>query len=169
MENFNILSAGGFSFFLLVITMGYIIVEVICYKWYPFRKMLDTNNNHLFDRLIHYVFWGVLGNIAFFYLNYFAQNIDIFANAFNLSAPFAQQLETEGLLINGSSFQIIFFACFYFVSFLMVLASFGFMLWSLKFLFDQIESLGEYMAIEKEKREKKRKKKKSKKKKKKTN
>lgn len=63
---FDFLSLPGFLFLFIVIGSGYFFLEVIMNDAYFGRRMLDRYSNNLFDRLLHYVFWGVSINIAFF-------------------------------------------------------------------------------------------------------
>ncbi|MCH8518688.1 hypothetical protein LAT59_02920 [Candidatus Gracilibacteria bacterium] len=114
MENFDILSAGGFLFFLLIVTLGYIIVEIIIGEKYPFKKQIKENNNSALDRFIHYVVVGIFSNIVLFIILYYAE----------LSVPFSETFESSGALgkiINDFfgtdvlSFQLIWTGVFYFI------------------------------------------------------
>lgn len=70
LQNINIFSTGGFIFFLLIILVGYLWVEIIFWKKYIFRNIFNKYKNSLFDRMIHYIVWGFLINIAIFILFY---------------------------------------------------------------------------------------------------
>ena len=50
------------SFFLIILSIGYITVEIILGKSYRFRDRIDTSKNPLFDRIMHYIIRGFLIN-----------------------------------------------------------------------------------------------------------
>lgn len=114
MENFDILSAWWFLFFLLIVTLGYIIVEIIIWEKYPFKKQIKENNNSALDRFIHYVVVWIFSNIVLFIILYYAE----------LSVPFSETFESSwalGKIINDFfwtdvlSFQLIWTGVFYFI------------------------------------------------------
>ena len=50
------------SFFLIILSIGYITVEIILGKSYRFKDRIDTSKNPLFDRIMHYIIRGFLIN-----------------------------------------------------------------------------------------------------------
>ncbi len=50
------------SFFLIILSIGYITVEIILGKSYRFRDRIDRSKNPLFDRIIRYIMRGCLIN-----------------------------------------------------------------------------------------------------------
>lgn len=61
MDSLNIIQPSSFIFFILVISIWYIIVEIIGWDNYIFRKSLNRYHwSNTIDRLIHYVAIGIL-------------------------------------------------------------------------------------------------------------
>ena len=59
------------SFFLIILSIGYITVEIILGKSYRFKDRIDTSKNPLFDRIMHYIIRGFLINgVVLFLLPY---------------------------------------------------------------------------------------------------
>lgn len=83
LDSINIFSTWGFIFFLVIILVWYIFVEIQSWKNYYFRKKLSVNNNHLFDRVIHYIFWWFLINIFIVALFSISWSTEWLANLFN--------------------------------------------------------------------------------------
>lgn len=50
------------SFFLIILSIGYISVEFILGKGYRFRDHIDASHNPLFDKIMHYIIWWFLIN-----------------------------------------------------------------------------------------------------------
>lgn len=125
MENFNILSAGGFMFFLLILSVWYIVVEIILWKSYPFRKHIKRNDKSVLDRFIHYIIIWIFTNVWFFYLLYFTESYINFIEMFNNGA-WIWKLFQESFGINILSFQIIWFSHFYFITLVLLLFLFRF-------------------------------------------
>lgn len=117
-ENLNILSTGWFIFFLLIFLIGYIFVEIILWKDYFFRKNLEKYDNHLFDRLIHYIAWWIVLNVLYVILLHFVdwyKNLtDIFNNSWKL-------WWTLWFLWEVKDLQFIFFSIQYFFVVIVVL------------------------------------------------
>ena len=68
------------SFFLVILSFGYITVEILFGKKYLFRDRIDDSKTPLFDKLMHYVIWWFIINIIsgkkiplFFLLKYSSQ------------------------------------------------------------------------------------------------
>jgi len=61
MDPTNIVQPSTFIFFILIITVGYILVEVIWWEKYYFRDVLNRYAwSNIMDRIIHYVSVGVV-------------------------------------------------------------------------------------------------------------
>lgn len=59
------------SFFLVILSFGYITVEILFGKKYLFRDRIDASKTPLFDKLMHYVIWWfIINTIIFFLLPY---------------------------------------------------------------------------------------------------
>ena len=59
------------SFFLIILSIGYITVEIILGEKYRFKDRIDTSKNPLFDRIMHYIIRGFLINgIILFLFSY---------------------------------------------------------------------------------------------------
>lgn len=125
MENFNILSAWGFMFFLLILSIGYFIVEILFWESYFLKKVLRRNNNSVLDRFIHYIIWWIFGNIVFVTLLYYTKSHIDFLEVFDISGKLAQEFE-KVFSINPMSFQLIYFSIFYFISFVVIVFVFRF-------------------------------------------
>lgn len=83
------MSVQGFSAFLLIFLVGYFLVEVVFGKWYA-SFFFERYENNLFDRSLHYIFWGIVLNILMIiftikHLDFFKILIDLFNNAGSLS------------------------------------------------------------------------------------
>ena len=50
------------SFFLVILSIGYITIEIILGEKYWFREIINRSKNPLFDRVIHYIIRGFLIN-----------------------------------------------------------------------------------------------------------
>ena len=50
------------SFFLVILSIGYITIEIILGEKYRFREIINKSKNPLFDRVIHYIIRGFLIN-----------------------------------------------------------------------------------------------------------
>lgn len=118
LENLNILSVWWFLFFLLIFLIGYIFVEIILWKDYFFRKKFEKYDNHLFDRIIHYIAWGIVLNILYVVLLYFVDKYKNIADIFNNSWKL---WEVVSFLWEVKDLQFIFFSVQYFFIFIVVL------------------------------------------------
>ncbi|MDD4151542.1 MAG: hypothetical protein PHR68_02930 [Candidatus Gracilibacteria bacterium] len=120
LENINILSIGGFIFFLLIFLVGYIFVEILLGKSYCFRSNFERYENNLFDRIIHYISWGMLLNIGYLILWLKIDGYKLLAESFDNSGKLS-----EALLFIGDSrdLQLIFFSIGYFIPFIIILTS----------------------------------------------
>lgn len=155
MENLNILSVWGFLFFLLILSIWYIMVEIIIWDKYPFKKQLKQNDNSVLDRFIHYVIVWIFSNIVFFLIFYcidfHIELARIFDDSWSIGKWFSESFGVEIL-----SFQLIFSSMFYF-SFVIFLLFF-FRFW----IFYTIYNIFKIIDFLKNKETKKTKKKKSK-------
>lgn len=50
------------SFFLVILSIGYITIEIVLAEKYRFREVINRSKNPLFDRIIHYIIRGFLIN-----------------------------------------------------------------------------------------------------------
>lgn len=91
LEGFIGLNPGiwSFLFFLLIFCMGYMFVEMGMGRRYFFRTTLDGYQNNYFDRILHYVIWGILVNIFFFFFLYLSHAFDPLIKFFNSIGPVA--------------------------------------------------------------------------------
>ena len=119
MENFNILSAWWFMFFLLILVIGYFIVEVLLWDKYFLKKVLERNENHVLDRVIHYVIWWIIWNILFYLLLHYTNSNTPLLQIFDNTIPMAIEMN-KLFWINALSYQIIYFSIFYLWFFILV-------------------------------------------------
>lgn len=111
LENLNILSVWWFIFFLLIFLMGYIFVEILLWKDYFFRENFEKYENHLFDRIIHYIAWWIVLNIIFFIFFHYVDQYKYIAEAFNISW---KMWEILWFVWEVKDLQFIFFSIQYF-------------------------------------------------------
>lgn len=135
LSNIDILSVWGFIFFLLIFLIGYIFVEILLWKDYFFRSHLEIYGNHLFDRIIHYISWGIILNILYFYFNYFSWALEHVFKFLEISWEFWVWFKE---IWDPLSIQFVVFSLFYFVTFLILLSIFTIIikypiLWLIKF------------------------------------
>jgi hypothetical protein len=119
LENLNILSFWWFIFFLLIFLIGYIFVEILLWKKYFFRKNLEKYENHLFDRIIHYIAWWIVLNVLYIVLLYF---FDKYQNIADLLISSWKMWEIFQELWYAKNIQFIVFSIFYFFNFIIVLS-----------------------------------------------
>lgn len=133
MENFNILSVWWFLFFLLIVSIGYIVVEIVSWEKYPFRKHIRANNNSALDRFIHYVVVWIFSNIIFFIFFYITELlipfIEIFEDLFDVWESFKKLFGIDTL-----SFQLIITWVSYYVYVLWILFVFGYIIPNLLYI-----------------------------------
>lgn len=117
----DILSIGWFSFFLLIFLFWYIFVEIIFGENYFFANLFKRYDNNLFDRMIHYIFWGIILNIGMFYFNFFLDKglslIKFFDNWIKLAKSLIP------IFGQNNSFEFIYFSLFYFLEYLLLVVS----------------------------------------------
>ena len=107
-----------FMFWLLIVLIGYLIVEIFEWKEYFWRQHLERYNNSLFDRILHYIIWWIIANIwiLFFELLFkwgHVLLIDVFNNSRDISSS-----------IIWNNIQIFLFSLFYFLYLLGVICLF---------------------------------------------
>lgn len=117
--NIDILSTWWFIFFLLIIIVGYLFVEILFWKKYFYRHIFKEYKNNLFDRILHYVFWGIIVNLAFFYLYYFTDSLTPLINYFNTLWEASKSLKP--IFWDSNNFQFIIFSIFYFINIFILL------------------------------------------------
>lgn len=83
MEVWSLLSVWWFMFFLLIIAVWYIFVEIICVDRYIFKKQLEKYKSNLFDRNLHYIVWWLIFNVFFIYLCFFTWQLGNIIKVFN--------------------------------------------------------------------------------------
>jgi len=153
LENLNILSAWWFMFFLLILVIGYFIVEILFWELYPFKEVLARNNNSVLDRIIHYVIWGIFWNIIFSLFLYYTEWHIPIIEVFDNSQWIAQQFN-EVFWVKILSYQIINFSIFYLWFFIFVASMFRFwLLLILDFLFYLREEVHKQYRMKKMKEE----------------
>ena len=117
LQNINIFSTGGFIFFLLIILVGYLWVEIIFWKDYIFRNIFDKYKNSLFDRMIHYIIWWFMINLTIFiFFSYISwtEYFKIFEISWNLATALEpiiwkeNTLNTQFIVISIYQFLLIF-------------------------------------------------------------
>ena len=126
-----------FMFLLLILAVGYFIVEIIDWENYHFRQSLNRYENSLLDRILHYSIWWIVANIAILIFELFFRwgqlmLIDVFNNSGNISNSIIWNN------IDKTWIQIIVFTIFYFF-YLIILLTF-FWVWNpfLKFIFSKV-------------------------------
>lgn len=125
-----------FMFWLLILAVGYFIVEIIDWENYRFRKSLDRYDNSLLDRILHYSIWWIVANIAILIFELFSRRgqlmlIEVFNNSGNIS---------NSIIWNNIDkiwIQIVVFTIFYFFYLIILLSLFW--VWNpfLKFIFSK--------------------------------
>ena len=124
-ENLNILSAWWFMFFLLILVIGYFIVEILLWEKYFLRKILARNQNHVLDRVIHYIIWWVIWNFLFFLCLHFTDWHNTFVELFDNSDAIAKEFNVL-FWVNPLSYKIVNFSIFYLWFFILVTSTFRF-------------------------------------------
>ncbi|EKE27151.1 MAG: hypothetical protein ACD_4C00022G0004 [uncultured bacterium (gcode 4)] len=109
----NIFSTWWFIFFLLIILVWYLFVEVLFWDKYLFRYTFEKYNNNFVDRLFHYIFWGIILNIALFYLYSFADWLKSLWWMYNVSVKFSEILKP--VVWSDESIKFIPFSISYFL------------------------------------------------------
>lgn len=126
-----------FMFWLLIVTIGYFIVEIFEWKEYFWRQHLERYNNSLFDRILHYTIWGILANIGILFFELFfkwgqIQLIEVFNNSREISSSIIWNN------IDRVWIQIFTFSLFYFLYLLGVICLF----WCWKWIIRAISWIG---------------------------
>lgn len=119
-EWLNLFSVWGFTFFLLILSIWYFVIEVVFYKFDFIRAIFKRYNNNLFDRIITYILVWIITNILYFYTFIFSKALWILADLFNNSGKLANSLSfiwKDNLIW----FQIITFSLVYFISLIILL------------------------------------------------
>lgn len=133
----NITQPSSFIFFILIIVVGYILVEVIWWENYWFKKSLMRYNGNIFDRLIHYVSIGILFHVILFLFVAYTGSVDLINGAITSSYNFSQGIHfTDGkehfdTLLN---IQVILASVIYFIQSIILLGFFYVGTWLWEFL-----------------------------------
>lgn len=129
-----------FMLWLLILAVGYFIVEILEWKEYFWRKHLERYNNSLFDRIVHYTIWGILANIwVLLFEIYFNGTQIMLLETFNNSANIS-----SGVIWNNIDriwIQIFVFSIFYFLYLLAVICLF----WGWKRIIKAISRIGKIL------------------------
>lgn len=108
------------SFFLIILSIGYITVEIILGKSYRFRDRIDTSKNPLFDRIMHYIIRGFLINgMVLFIFPYIPCIEAIISKIISWGLEIGQKINPENYIeisITISSF-LYFFVFIFLVTF----------------------------------------------------
>lgn len=113
LEWLNILSVAGFSFLLLILLIGYFFVEVVIGQWYR-THFFAKYENHLFDRVLHYIFCGIIVHIVAVVLITKTPGLtNNVLGLFNNAGQLSSALGFEKANVWGES-QIIIFSIMYF-------------------------------------------------------
>lgn len=123
-----------FMFWLLIIIVGYFIVEIVDWEKYIFRQSLEKYNNSLFNRIIHYVIRGLVANLLIIIVEALLwwgklMLIELFNNSWIISS----NIIWEG--IDRIGMQIIIFSLFYFLYLIILIALFYLMNWFWQLVF----------------------------------
>lgn len=125
-----------FMFWLLILAVGYFIVEIIDWENYRFRKSLDRYDNSLLDRILHYSIWWIVANIAILIFELFSRRGQLMLiEVFNNSEDISNSIIWNN--IDKTWIQIIVFTIFYFFYLIILLSLFW--VWNpfLKFIFSK--------------------------------
>lgn len=98
MDSINIIQPAAFIFFILVITIGYILVEIIWWEGYWFRKSLKRYpGSNIVDRLIHYISIGILFHFIMIIVISYVGKTEIIDQAMLIWYNFSQSIHfTDG-------------------------------------------------------------------------
>lgn len=112
-----------FMFWLLIVLIGYLIVEIFEWKEYFWRQLLERYNNSLFDRILHYTIWGILANIGILFFElFFKWGQILLIEVFNNSRDISSNIIWNN--IDRVWIQIFIFSLFYFLYLLGVICLF---------------------------------------------
>lgn len=136
------------SFFLIILSIGYITVEIILGKSYRFRDRIDTSKNPLFDRIMHYIIRGFLINGMVLFLFPYIPCIEaIISKIISWGLEIGQKINPENYIeisITISSF-LYFFVFIFLVAFeyaiIAVLTFLVFLIKKIIHKFDTIKSI----------------------------
>lgn len=150
LQNIDIFSTGGFIFFLLIILVGYLWVEIIFWKKYIFRDIFDNYKNSLFDRMIHYIVWWFIINITIFTIFSLTSWPEYFA-LFDESSKVAIALQPIIWEENTLSAQFIIIS----VTQFLLIFSFWLVIWIGKMIWYIFSEIAKYCTPEKKVKKKK--------------
>ncbi|EKD29263.1 MAG: hypothetical protein ACD_78C00462G0004 [uncultured bacterium (gcode 4)] len=127
LENMNIFSVGGFTFLLLILAIGYYAVEVIGGRNYWYRRIFETYNNNLFDRIMHYIMWWLAINLWVIFWFVKADRLKGIFEVLNFSGKIADSIGIQSDI--STSVQLALFICFYFFTLFWTLILINMMIW----------------------------------------
>ena len=126
-----------FMFWLLIVLIGYLIVEIFEWKEYFWRQHLERYNNSLFDRILHYIIWWIIANIwILFFELLFKWGHVLLIDVFNNSRDISSSIIWNN--IDRVWIQIFLFSLFYFLYLLGVICLF----WCWKWIIRAISWIG---------------------------
>lgn len=119
MDNFNIIEPSAFIFFLLIISVGYLIVEIIAWDDYIFRDAINRYSwSNIIDRIIHYICIGILFHFCLLILLAFLWETLVISNILKSGWEFAksiQFIDETSHITNLISIQLITSSVLYFM------------------------------------------------------
>lgn len=133
LEWLNIFSVGWFSFFLLILSVWYFVIEVTFSKFQFMRNFLARYNNHLFDRVIIYVLAGIITEVLFFEFFALSNSLNPIFDFFNTAWKSGEVFWKYG--VNPLGFQLISTGIFYFIILIVFLSVIGLMLHTCRLFF----------------------------------
>lgn len=106
-----------FCLWLTILAIGYIAVEILGGEKYLFRKSLERNKRHIFDRIIHYVIWWGVINLIFLLVSIKMGNINQWFSTLFSFEPIANNVTIKLGYdnITRDNVQFILFSIFHFI------------------------------------------------------
>lgn len=139
MDSINIIQPSAFIFFILVITIGYILVEIIWWENYVFRSTLNRYaGSNIMDRLIHYISIGILFHFLLLIVVTLMWKVDFIEHIISTGYKFAQNInftDGENHFEARLNTQLIFSSLVYFIYILFGFILIGLWLWLWKLIF----------------------------------
>ena len=144
MDSINIIQPSAFIFFILVITIGYILVEIVWWENYLFRSTLNRYaGSNIIDRLIHYSSIGILFHFSLLIIIILTWKVDFIEHIISTGYKFAQDInfiDGENHFEARLNTQLVVSALVYFVYILIgfILLWVWFWFWKLIFLISSL-------------------------------
>lgn len=131
-EWLNLFSVWGFTFFLLILSIWYFVIEVVFYKFDFIRAIFKRYDNNLFDRIITYILVWIVTNITFLFYFVLSKSTNPLINFFNSTWKIAESFSAFWKDI-ATWFQLITFSLFYFTILIIFLIVFWLFFHSIRF------------------------------------